>query len=113
LDLVVPRGEEGAADANATCDSATSLAERIQTAVARAKLCLQAAQQQQQAYADMHRRELQFAVGDEVLLSTKNIKVKTAAVPSAWRLHSLIQSADTLADVGISDLNCQRTHQDS
>jgi hypothetical protein len=26
----------------------------------------------------MHRRELQFAVGDEVLLSTKDIKVKTA-----------------------------------
>jgi hypothetical protein len=26
----------------------------------------------------MHRRDLQFAVGDEVLLSTKNIKVKTA-----------------------------------
>jgi hypothetical protein len=78
LDLVVPRGEEGAAHANATCDSATSLAERIQTSVARAKLCLQAAQQRQKAYADMHRRELQFAVGDEVLLSTKNIKVKTA-----------------------------------
>jgi hypothetical protein len=72
LDLVVPRGEESAAAV--TCDSATSLADRIQTAVARAKLCLQAAQQR----ADTLRRELQFAVGDEVLLSTKNIKVKTA-----------------------------------
>jgi hypothetical protein len=78
LDLVVPRGEEGAAHANATCDSATLLAERIQTVVARAKLCLQAAQQRQKAYADMHRKELQFADGDEVLLSAKNIKVKTA-----------------------------------
>jgi hypothetical protein len=78
LDLVVPRGEEGAAHSNATCDSATSLAERIQAVVAHAKLCLQAAQQRQKVYADVHRRELQFAVGDEVLLSTKNIKVKTA-----------------------------------
>eukprot|EP00882_Tetradesmus_deserticola_P001192 GHRQ01001290.1.p1 GENE.GHRQ01001290.1~~GHRQ01001290.1.p1 ORF type:complete len:1007 (-),score=112.72 GHRQ01001290.1:2410-5226(-) len=74
LDLVVPRGEESVTN----CDSATSLAERIQTAVARAKLCLQAAQQRQKAYADTHRRELQLAVGAEVLLSTKNIKVKTA-----------------------------------
>jgi hypothetical protein len=39
---------------------------------------LQAAQQRQKAFADQHRRDLQFAVGDEVLLSTRNIKVKTA-----------------------------------
>lgn len=74
LDLAVPRGEESAA----ACESAESLADRIQTAVARAKVCLQAAQQRQKAYADMHRRDLQFAVDEEVLLSTKNIKVKTA-----------------------------------
>jgi hypothetical protein len=46
--------------------------------VARAKLCLQAAHQRKKAYVDMHIRDLQFAVGDEVLLSTKNIKVKVA-----------------------------------
>jgi hypothetical protein len=74
LDLVVPRGEES----TATCDSTTSLAERIHIAVARAKLCLHAAQQRQKAYADTHRRELLLANGDEVLLNTKNIKVKTA-----------------------------------
>jgi hypothetical protein len=74
LDLVVPRGEE----MPATCDSATSLANRIQIAVARAKICMQAAQQRQKAHADAHRRELLLAAGDEVLLSTKNIKVKTA-----------------------------------
>ena len=74
LDLVVNQGGEEQGD----CDTATSLAERIQTVVARAKVCLQAAQQRQKAYADTHRRELHLSVGDQVLLSTKNIKVKTA-----------------------------------
>jgi hypothetical protein len=74
LDLAMnQKGEEAGA-----CDEANSVAELIQSAVAKAKVCLQAAQQRQKAYADRHRRELQFAVGDEVLLSTKNIKVKTA-----------------------------------
>jgi hypothetical protein len=74
LDLAVqPMGEEATA-----CDSATSLAERIQTVVARAKVYLQAAQQRQKAYADRYRREVHYALGDEVLLSTKNIKIKSA-----------------------------------
>eukprot|EP00878_Enallax_costatus_P019840 GHUV01020945.1.p1 GENE.GHUV01020945.1~~GHUV01020945.1.p1 ORF type:complete len:366 (+),score=43.64 GHUV01020945.1:125-1222(+) len=72
LDLVVPRGEESTAE----CDSASSLAERIQSVVSRAKVHLQAAQQRQKSYADKHRRELQFSVNDEVLLHTKNIKLK-------------------------------------
>jgi hypothetical protein len=41
-------------------------------------VCLQVAQQRQKAYADTHRREMKLSVGDQVLLSTKNIKVKTA-----------------------------------
>lgn len=74
LDLVVnQKGEE-----QGDCDTATSVAERIQTVVAQAKVCLHAAQQRQKAYANTHRRDVKFSVGDEVLLSTKNIKVKTA-----------------------------------
>ena len=45
-------------------------------AIAEAKTCLRAAQQRQKAYADMHRRDVEFNVGDMVLLSTKNITMK-------------------------------------
>ena len=42
----------------------------------RAKRNLRDAQQRQKAYADQNRREVTFEVGDRVLLSTKNIKLK-------------------------------------
>ena len=45
--------------------------------VKKAKKMLEAAQQRQKAYADKSRRDVQFAVGDKVMLSTKNIKLKT------------------------------------
>ena len=35
---------------------------------------LQAAQQRQKKYADEHRRDIQFKVGDHVLLSTANLR---------------------------------------
>ena len=42
-----------------------------------AKACLQAAQDRQQAYANKTRRDVkEFRVGDDVLLSTKNLKFK-------------------------------------
>ena len=41
-----------------------------------AKKCLIAAQQRQKAYADRYRRDIEFAVGSEVLLSTKHINIK-------------------------------------
>ncbi|CAI7798149.1 unnamed protein product [Closterium sp. NIES-54] len=44
---------------------------------------LQLAQQRQKSYADMKRREVVFAVGDKVLLSTKNIRLK---IPGARKL---------------------------
>ena len=43
-----------------------------------AKKHLEAAQQRQKRYADMHRRELSFSVGDKVLLSTANIHLRHA-----------------------------------
>jgi RNase H-like domain found in reverse transcriptase/Reverse transcriptase (RNA-dependent DNA polymerase)/Integrase zinc binding domain/Chromo (CHRromatin Organisation MOdifier) domain/Retroviral aspartyl protease/Integrase core domain len=48
-----------------------------QDALAKAKACILAAQQRQKAYADTKRRDVEFAVGDQVLLSTKNIQLKT------------------------------------
>ena len=47
-----------------------SLQERLQ----QAKQCLEAAQQRQKAYADSGRRPEEFKPGDEVLLSTENIR---------------------------------------
>jgi hypothetical protein len=51
----------------------------MQTAIAKAKQCLLAAQQRQKAYADTKRSDVLVKVGDRVLLSTKNIDIKHGA----------------------------------
>ena len=48
--------------------------ETLQERLQKAKLCLEAAQQRQKAYADQDRRPMEYKEGDEVLLSTENIK---------------------------------------
>ena len=48
-----------------------AMIQNMHEAVAEAKRCLQAAQQRQKAYADTKRRDVEFEVGDQVLLSTK------------------------------------------
>ena len=48
----------------------------VERAIARAKICLQAAQQRQKKYADAHRVDLQFNVGDKVFLSSKHVTLK-------------------------------------
>jgi hypothetical protein len=47
-------------------------------ALAQAKHNLTAAQHRQKAYADVRRTEAAFVVGDQVLLSTVNLKIKTS-----------------------------------
>jgi hypothetical protein len=75
MDLVLR--EQGTHEVStSTCDAAESLANRIHTIVNDAKKCLTAAQQRQKAYADRYRRDVEFAVGSEVLLSTKHINIK-------------------------------------
>ncbi|CAI7834108.1 unnamed protein product [Closterium sp. NIES-54] len=54
-----------------------------QAALKSARHWLQLAQQRQNSYADMKCREVVFAVGDKVLLSTKNIRLK---IPGARKL---------------------------
>lgn len=49
----------------------------IQDAVQKAKQLLQNAQQRQKAYADSKRRDLVLSVGQQVLLSTANIRLKS------------------------------------
>ena len=45
--------------------------------LAAAKNALDATQQRSKAYADKHRREVPLAVGDDVLLNTKHLNLKT------------------------------------
>ena len=49
---------------------------QLHAALAQAKSSLQRAQQRQAHYADQHRRELTFVVGDSVLLSTEHLTLK-------------------------------------
>jgi hypothetical protein len=49
--------------------------EGIHAAIQQAKLQIAKAQERQQKYADQHRRELTFQVGDSVLLSTEHLKL--------------------------------------
>jgi hypothetical protein len=57
--------------------------DNIEAAVKRAKHLLAEAQQKMKLYADKKRRDLQFSLGDYVLLSTSNITLKT---PGAQKL---------------------------
>jgi hypothetical protein len=50
----------------------------MQSAMAEAKKCMEAAQQRMKVYYDKHRRDVTLAVGDQVLLSTKHINLQRA-----------------------------------
>ena len=52
------------------------LIQNMHDAISDAKRCLHAAQQRQKAYADIRRRDVEFKVGDQVLLSTRNLTMK-------------------------------------
>ena len=72
-DPVAPAGLQLAGAKNPRAIELTSgLAERLVSA----KSCMHAAQQRQKAYADQGRSECTFQVDDDVLLSTKNVRLK-------------------------------------
>ena len=56
--------------------SAKAFTDRIQSALAQAKKHLEAAQQRDKKYADRKRKHTEFDIGDQVLLSTANLKLK-------------------------------------
>lgn len=58
------------------CPESNRFVESMQHAVAVARKNLEAVQQRQKQYADAHRRDVSYHIGDEVLLSTKNLKLK-------------------------------------
>ena len=51
-------------------------AEHFQKTLEQAKLRLQQAQQRQKAYADQHRRHVEYEEGEQVLLNSRNLKLK-------------------------------------
>ena len=64
-----------------TNPAADKIADKLQDNVQQAKLCLKAAQERQKEQANRHRREVQFSEGQHVLLSSKNIKLKSIGTP--------------------------------
>jgi hypothetical protein len=54
---------------------AKAFVDRIAEGIQRARACMEAAQQRYKQYLDSGRIDVQFNVGDEVMLSTKNLKL--------------------------------------
>ena len=73
---------------------AMSFPERMQHALSEAKWCLHAAQQRDKAAADKRRNDREFHVGDQVLLSTHNLRLKTGSRKLLPRYIGRSQSYD-------------------
>ena len=71
-----PRGPATAAT-DCKMPAAREFAGKLSEAITRAKDCLKAAQARMKRLADTHRQDLEFSVGDEVLLSSKNLRIKS------------------------------------
>ena len=67
-----------------------------------ARECMRVAQEKQRRYADQHRRELSFEVGDMLLLSTKNLTLKNdqGTVARAKLLPKFIGPYEVIRKVG-------------
>lgn len=61
---------------NASVTAAGVFVGRIQKSISRAKTLLHAAQQRMKAFADKKRRDVEYSVGDQLLLSTKYLHLK-------------------------------------
>ena len=61
--------------------AAGAFVSNMSQAIHRAKEALKAARNRQKAYADRNRRDREFKVGEQVLLSTKNLKLKNPGSP--------------------------------
>jgi transposase InsO family protein len=73
--------------ASAASPTAEQMAREIKEGLERAKMLLNAAQQRQKAWADARRSERSFGVGEEVLLSTKNLRLKTPGTQKLMPLY--------------------------
>jgi hypothetical protein len=59
--------------------SVDRFSKEMQASMTDAKRCLESAQQRMKLYYDKHHRHVEFSVGAQVLLSTKNINLQRAA----------------------------------
>ena len=57
--------------------NAKAFADKLRVDLAKARAALEAARNRQKQYADAKRRHVTYQVGDQVLLSTKNIKLRS------------------------------------
>jgi hypothetical protein len=73
-----PRTPLGVSNKDKRPTEAAAFVEKIKTYTDRARTVLIASQQRQKAFADRKRVEQTYAVGDQVLLSTKNMMLKHA-----------------------------------
>jgi Chromo (CHRromatin Organisation MOdifier) domain len=64
-----------------TNPAAKSLCEQVQENIKVARQHLQAAQQRMSVNANRKRRDVSYQVGDEVMLNTKNIRIKAVGTP--------------------------------
>ena len=79
----LPEKEKGKAAATKNPASGEFL-RKMQTLAARAQKCMCAAQQRQKRYYDLKHRFQQHGIGDQVLLSTKTLQIKTVGTPKLW-----------------------------
>lgn len=70
----------------------------LQERTARAKTYLEAAQQRQKAYADQGRREVHYEVGEDILLSTRNVHLKGPGTPKL--MHKWIGPYNIVRKIG-------------
>jgi hypothetical protein len=68
----------GAGESASKIPAVTQFVGRFSESLSAAKRDLQVAEQRQKACADMHRSSQSFSVGDHVLLSSRNLKLKKA-----------------------------------
>lgn len=72
-------------EVNSLVPEASEFVEKVNDAISRARGCLQSAQARMKKLADTKRRDVEFSVGDEVLLSTKYLKVQnTRKLAHRW-----------------------------
>ena len=79
----LPDKEKGKAAATKNPASGEFL-HQMQNLLARAQKCICAAQQRQKRYYDMHHKFQEHGIGEQVLLSTKNLNIKTTGTPKLW-----------------------------
>jgi hypothetical protein len=78
LSLLSDKGRHAHREFLTHCPSAERFTEHMQQSLTIARRWLQAAQQRDKVYADKKRKDVLYNVGDQVLLSTKNLRLKAS-----------------------------------